>query len=442
MLSARRNHRGLWSLTAAVGLAALLLPGLAQARLRPDRGFGGGRGWVTLSVRGMDLNANAAALLPGGKLVIAGQAAPIPAPPTGNVQVFVAEYRADGRLDRSFGHRGVFFTHLPNARGPFNATAVATDRSGRVLVAGGYGQGAMLLMRLTAAGRLDHSFGARRAGYVTRAVGSIANSMALGPNGTILLGGSNANVMGRPFVVARFTRRGLSDRRFGRAGLAQLLFWNATLASSSNVTSLAVAADGGIVGSGHVDYIGGRQGQAGYGKAGIFRLSASGRLVRSFGQQGHALVGFRNAQGAFKSWFPCAMTLGPRGAITVSGDGSSLPKGQVLTARLTATGFLDRSFGRGGRSVVPGPGDGDITNCGATADASGGFTLGVGATLLQLRVDGRPNHRFSPQGRFRIAAPRGVAVGAMVAAAGRRLVVAGSAGRRAYIAGYTVSTTG
>src|SRR5437764_2493407 len=135
--SRRHRVRRLSSVVSAVALMALLAPGLAEARgLRLDRGFGGGRGWATLRVRGKVLNANAVALLPGGKVVIAGQASPSHPTPTGNVQVFVAVYRSDGRLDRGFGRGGVFFTHFPNARGPFDATAVASDRSGRVLVAG------------------------------------------------------------------------------------------------------------------------------------------------------------------------------------------------------------------------------------------------------------------------------------------------------------------
>ena len=302
-------------------------------------------------------------------------------------------------------------------------------------MAGGYGQNAMLLMRLTAAGRLDRSFGAKH-GYVTLAVGSIASSMTLARDGKIVLGGSNANAMGRPMVVARFTARGFRDRRFGRAGVVQLLFWNAALASSSNVDGLAATADGGVIGAGHVDYIGGQPGQGGYGKAGIFRLSASGRLVRRFGDSGHVLVGFRNAQGSFKSWFPCALTVGPRGGITVTGDGSERPEGQILTVRLTATGRLGRSFGQGGRSVQPGPGSGDITTCGAAGDSSGRFTVGVGATLVQLRANGHPNPGFSRRGRFQIARPPGVAVQALAAAGRGRLVVAGFTGPAAYVARY------
>jgi uncharacterized delta-60 repeat protein len=432
-------RRLLAAAAGAVGLVAAFAPGIAEARgIRPDPGFGG-RGWVTLRVPRHDLSANAVALLPGGKIVIAGQIAPVPAPPTGDVQVFVAQYRANGRLDPSFAHGGLFVTHLPNSDGPFDATALARDRTGRLLVGGGYGQGSVLAMRLTAAGRLDRSFGPRGRGYATLAVGNIATSMALAPDGKILLGSSNENVPGRPFAVVRLTARGFRDRSFGRAGVAQLLFWNPKLAASSNVGSMAVTAGGGVIGSGHIDYIGGHQGRAGYGKAGIFRLSASGRLVHSFGQRGHVLVGFRFPSGKFKSWFPCGQAVAPNGSITVTGDGATDPPGQILPARLTTAGRLDPSFGTGGRSVLAGPGSADFTACGVVADSARRFTVGIGATLVQLQPNGRPNPAFAPRGRFRIRWPRDVGVQGLASADGRHLVVTGSAGpSQAYLARYTL----
>jgi uncharacterized delta-60 repeat protein len=427
--------------SAAVGLVAAFAPGIAGARgIQPDRGFGG-RGWVTLRVPGQELSANAVALLPGGKIVIAGQISPVHPPPTGDVQVFVAQYLANGRLDPSFARGGLFVSHFPNQDGPFGANAIARDRSGRLVVGGGYGQGSVLAMRLTAAGRLDRSFGPRGAGYAAVAVGNFASSMALEPNGTILLGSSNENVRGRPFVVVRLTARGFRDRSFGRAGVVQLLFWNPLRAASSNVDAISVTPDGGLIGSGHIDYIGGHHGQAGYGKAGVFRLSASGRLARSFGHQGHVLVGFRFPSGKFKSWFPCGQAVSPDGAITVSGDGSTAPPGQILTARLTPAGRLDPSFGTGGRSVVAGPGSGDFTAGGVVADSARRFTVGVGATLVQLRPNGRPNPAFAPRGRFRITSPRNVGVQGLASAAhGRQLIVVGSAGpSQAYLARYTLN---
>ena len=172
---------------------------------------------------------------------------------------------------------------FPSAGAPYIATAIAQDRgTGKLVVAGGYGQGSMLLMRLTADGRLDPTFGAHRNGFTTVAVGGIANALAIAPNGAIVLGGSNANRNGRPFVVARFTRNGVPDRAFGHKGIAQALFWTPSVASSAGVNSLAMAPGGGIIASGHIDYIGGTgHGNAGYGTAGVFRLTKTGPTISS-----------------------------------------------------------------------------------------------------------------------------------------------------------------
>ena len=440
----RDPARGLrWAAAGATVLVLLLAAGMATARgLQPDRGFGRGQGWVTTRLPGKVLFGNAVALLPGGRLVIAGQVTPNHPTPTGDAQVFVAEYQADGQLDRAFARGGVFVTQLPNSRGPFNATAVTSDGSGRLLVAGGYGQGSMLLMRLTPAGQLDRSFGPQRLGYVTLAVGSIANSMALTRGGTITLGGSNANVLGRPMLVARFTARGFRDRRFGRAGVVQLLFWNPMLASSSTSAAWPRLPTAASLGRGTSTTSVDGKARGATARPGIFRLTCVGQA--GSGASAHEDTCWsdsRNAQGKFKSpGFRARWLLAPRGASTVTGDGSGLPQGQILTVRLTPAGRLDQSFGQGGRSVVAGPGDGDLTNCGGVADAAGRFTVGVGATLLQLRPNGLPNPGFSPRGRFQITSPRGATVQALAVATGGRLVVSGYAGPAAYLARYAITS--
>jgi len=414
----------------------------AQARsLRPDRAFGNGRGFVLTRMRGARAFVNGAAVLPGGSIVVAGQLAPFHGGPTGDLQVFVARYLPDGRLDRRFASGGIFRTRLPNRDGPFNATAVARDRSGRLVVAGGYGQGSMLALRLTAAGRLDRTFGRRRSGIATVAVGGIANSLALLPRGGILLGGSNANVMGRPMVVVRLSPAGRVDRSFGRRGIAQLLFWNPRSASSSGVVGLAATHDGGVIGGGHIDYIGGTApGQSGYGEAGVFRLTSNGRLAHRFGRGGHVMVGFRNPNGTFGAWFPCAMTVAGTGRVTITGDGSLGSGNQILTARFTAGGRLDRTFGgRGtGRSVIPGLFDSSNPVCGASLGTAGDLTVGVNRTLARLRPNGRRDLSFAHGGLFRIANPRGASIEPVVRSAPGRIVVAGNAGSAAWVARYVL----
>ena len=415
-----------------VGLSTGALPAAAEAAgARLDPTFGGGRGWVTTRIPGASSIAYGAAVLPGGKVVLAGQATT----PAGDGQILVARYRRDGRLDRAFGSRGVFKTALPAARGPFIATSVARQRSsGKLLVGGGYGQNSMLVLRLTRSGRLDRTFGRDRTGLAQAPAGGIAQSLAVQRGGGILLGGSNANRNGRPMVVGRFTRNGGLDRRFGRAGLAEAMFWNPDLAASAGITGLETTPGGGVIASGHLDYIG----SDGHGSAGVFRLSSSGRPVRGFGSAGHTEVAFTRPAGGFAQWFPCGMVVDSRGRITITGDGSAGSGAAILTARLTRKGALDRSFGtaRNGRVVTPGGSSGEDTTCGAASAPAGGLTVGVGSVLAQLRPDGARNRRFARGGLINIARPRRVTINAVVRTSSRRLVVAGAAGNSLYAARY------
>ena len=389
---------------------------------------------MTTPIRGTSALAYGAIATDGGRIVAAGQASP----PSGNGQLLVVRYLANGRPDRSFGVHGVFRSAFPVADGPFIATAIARDRrTGKLVIAGGYGQGSMLVMRLNQNGRLDRTFGTRRSGFAKLAVGGIANSLSIQADGRILLGGSNANRNGRPFVVARFKRDGAVDRTFGRAGIVQTSFWKPKAASSAGVNGLAPTPDGGVIASGHIDYIGGTGGgSGGHGAAGVFRLTRTGRPLESFGTSGHTQITFFDRTHVPQSWYPCAMTVDGSGRITVTGGGGT-HRSALLTARLTSRGALDRSYGRArnGRSTTPGIGGNAITTCGITSTRAGQLTVAVQSKLAQLRPNGLPNTRFARAGVFTIGKPRQVFVNALVRS-GSRLVVAGSAGNSIYLGRY------
>ncbi len=439
----RRRGIPILTLTVAVlsSTVALALPARggreaqrarAAGPARPDPSFGRGRGWVTTGLRGLDAIAYAATIAPAGRIVIAGQATDR----QGRGQVLVARYLPSGRLDRTFASRGLFKTSLPAASGPYVGLAVK-PQGRKLLVAGGYGLGSMLVLRLTAAGRLDRTFGARHVGYTTIAVGGTAESLVVARGGAILVGSSNENANGRPMVVARLTAGGRLDRRFGRGGIAQAAFWNLRLAASAGVTGLAVTRDGGVIGAGHLDYIGGD----GHGSAGIIRLSSRGQPVTSFGTRGHVEVAFAKAGGGFHQWFPCALTLDARGRITATGDGSTSRGAGLLSARLTSLGRLDRSFGTGGRASTPGLTGFSTTTCGATATPAGALTAGVSDTLVRLRVGGAPDSRFARGGVLRIRRPHGVAIQAVLPSGSRAVVLAGSAGNSMYVARYLLGAS-
>ena len=433
MRRATRTYRWL----ALTGLTALILAASALAvggsgALRPDRTFGGGRGFVTTKIAGSDSLVYGAITVAGGRIVVAGQASP----PSGNGQVVVARYLPSGRLDKSFGSGGIFESAFPVKDAPFLANAVAQDpRTGKLIVAGGYGQGAFLLMRLTATGRLDRTFGTGGRGYTTVPVNGTANALAVRRDGRILLGGFNGNPQGKPFVVARFTAGGVLDRSFGRGGIVQVLFWNRAIAAAAGVSGLVPTPDGGVIASGHIDYIGGNNhGQkGGHGSAGVFRLTRTGRYFRGFGRGGHVQITFFSGSRA-RSWYPCGMLVDRLGRITVTGGGGNVHPA-LFTARLTARGALDRSYGSSGtgRVLTPGLGGNAFTTCGATGTPAGELTVGVATKVAQLLPNGRPDTRFAPRGVFNIATPRQVLINALAAAPLRRLVVAGSAGTALYV---------
>ena len=424
------------AVTAALAIAAAAVA-RADGRsgaIRPDGTFGAGRGWVTTLIPGGSAQAYNVTLVQGGRIVAVGQAIAPPVNGQPRAQIVVARYLPSGRLDRSFGSGGIFKTTLPAANGPYNGTSVVADRAGRLVVAGGDGQGDMLALRLTRSGRLDRNFGQNRSGIVSIQVAGFAQSLALAPGGRILLGGSNATANARPMVVVRLTSSGRLDRGFGRGGVTQVRFWNVMQAAGSPVTNLVVARDGSVTGSGHLDYIG----TDGHGSVGVFRLTSSGRLARGFGHGGHVEVAFRNRNRSFAFWFPCAMGIDGRGRILATGDAVLDGRGALLTARLTPRGALDRSYGatRDGRSVVNGLSGDNDPNCGAAVTSAGVLTAGVGVTLAQVDPTGRPDRRFAPGGVFKIRRPRAVAINAVTAAGTRAFLVAGSAGNAIYLARY------
>ena len=200
------------TLDAGGALAFLLL------RLTPggalDGTFASGNGYRVLQA-GDPASSNpysqafAAALGPGGAIYLAGAVRD----DAGGAELGVARYTAEGDLDVTFGSAGVARVQTASADPGQNfssiARAVAVQADGRVLLAGTSGTSGYtetVVVRLTAAGVLDPSFGA---GGVVRIQAPAAAQpqtfvwgAALAPDGNSLLlagaeGSTNRGVVGR-----------------------------------------------------------------------------------------------------------------------------------------------------------------------------------------------------------------------------------------------------
>ena len=161
-------------------------------------------------------------------------------------------------------------------------------------------------------------------------------------------------------------------------------------------------------------------------------------MARGFGQGGHVEVAFKNRDGSFAFWFPCAMGVDVQGRVLATGDSVLNGRGALLTTRLTPRGALDRSYGatRDGRSVVYGLSGDNDPNCGAAVTGAGVLTAGVATTLAQVDPTGRPSLRFARGGVFKIRRPRGVSINAVAPAGPGAFLVTGSAGNDLYVARY------
>ena len=213
----------------------------------PDTSFGTG-GSTILTFTAID-NADAIALQPDGRIVIGGMKAVIDRNGIQIPSLAFARFNTDGTLDTSFGNSGVavFNSGSPNPVREF-VKAIAVQPDGMIVGAGFVGASGGtdgFVARITATGQLDATFGAGGFAAVSMSSGSDEFwAMALQPDGRIVLGGRaetspNLSTM----AAARLTPAGTLDTTFGSAGIARVDFDGA----NAWAQSLALQPDGDIV---------------------------------------------------------------------------------------------------------------------------------------------------------------------------------------------------
>jgi uncharacterized delta-60 repeat protein len=218
-----------------------------------------------------------------GRLVIAGYSGD---------ELAVARYNAHGTLDSSFGIGGKVAVRLynPNASGGLTGTAVAVDAADRVVVTQGRDTGGFVVARLTAAGALDSSFGG--AGRVIFGFGGYnenASAVAIDAFGRIVVAGHSARVSSGDFAVARLTPDGTLDNSFNGNGKVLIDFGVDFFGSASAV---AVDTSGRLIVAGYMNEGGSP------GHFALARLTDLGALDTSFDGDGIATVAFGVDDGA------------------------------------------------------------------------------------------------------------------------------------------------
>ncbi|MEZ0263813.1 MAG: PA14 domain-containing protein [Phycisphaerae bacterium] len=249
------------------------------------------------------------------------------------------QFNADGSLDTAFGSRGIADTGVYAERGGANIVRTA---DGKILVAGGATASvpsALRVVRLTAAGQFDPTFGAGGATTLTNLGAFRATSLAIAPDGKLLVGGGDIANQTPPIIVraavVRLTAAGALDTSFGTAGKTVV---NYGTLGGGEVVALVVRADGSVV--------------AGAGENGaatrLFRLTPAGNADPAFG----LVNGNTPLPPGVKR-----LLIEPSGTILAGGGGGYLAGTTLIAARFTAGGFPVADFGDSGvaRVTVPAP---------------------------------------------------------------------------------------
>jgi uncharacterized delta-60 repeat protein len=201
-----------------------------------DTSFGNS-GKATSSVGNRDF-ANAIALQPDGKIVVAGY---VYTSETGYATNYcLVRYSGDGVQDLGFGTDGMVIIDIDESD---EASSIKIQPDGKIVFSGlssDTGSETYILGRLMADGTLDNNFGT--AGLVSGQGAGMAKSITLQSDGKLILAGSAPNEGSHMIGLMRFHQNGSVDTNFGNNGSACTVFM-----SSSKANALLVQPDSKII---------------------------------------------------------------------------------------------------------------------------------------------------------------------------------------------------
>lgn len=309
----------------------------------------------------------------------------------------------------------------------FDPQNVVMRPDGSTIVLGSDGDRGLSLRRYTATGALDPTWG--DGGEVVITYADIDNDVF--PAGLALDGNKPVVVYTRSeseavgehawLAVRRFTAQGGPDPTF--AGGAELI-------ANPDQEELNYAADVSVDRTGTITVLGLRAVDA---DAIVMRITSSGQLDTTFSRDGVA----RLRWGATS--LPVALAVTPAGETVVVGIRERDPVRTLSVVRMTASGRLDRSFGVDGRvelrhldNVVTEPTDVLVHGRSTVVvgySTESPFEFGGVALVARLRDNGSLDPTFGDDGvtAFLVKGAR-TAMRAVVRGQDRRYVLAGSVG--------------
>lgn len=234
----------------------------------------------------------------------------------------------NGSLDSGYGTGGIVSTVLEAG---FNdhAFGMVVDSGGRATLAG-YHRNDFALVRYTASGAPDSSFGTGGKVFssTTAAVSQQANAIALQSDGKVVIAGQSMTGSNTDIVVARYLGNGAPDPDFGTAGKTLTAIGPGNAPDVANSVAILPNEDILVAGTSGGDCV-------------LLRYSPTGVLDPSFGVNGIASAGVAGASGH-------GLAVQSDGMILVAGTYTASGRDYFALFRFTSGGVPDAGFQGGG----------------------------------------------------------------------------------------------
>lgn len=343
------------------------------------------------------LTLKALALLPDGKILVAGTAGffngfSVPS------DAVVLRFNSNGTIDSSFGTSGRVITSVggtsSNSSDRINDMALQPD--GKIVITGetwDLVRHRFLTIRYNSNGTVDNGFGF--AGIVTATPGisdDEAQSVIIQPDNKIVIAGDSYSNDGSSYRISlmRLLSDGNTDNSFGINGYT---ITNLS-AGSDGATDAALQTDGRIVISGSMFSV-----AQNTTDAVCIRYLANGRMDSSFAVNGRYTLDIAGKEDNFKR-----IQIIPGNKIVLTGNGTNAAA-EFLSARLLQNGSPDNDYSSNGWqtnnlladadvcSAQTISGNGDLLLCGQSKDAASSFI-----SILRLNNNGTQVSTYGQNG--------------------------------------------